>query len=97
MCKVQCGESSMKKIVVGIVLMGALLAFSGADTRSVEQTSPAIIISRKPCYGYTIIEFGKGIDCHGDTVRLVKVKGGQERLRSSMAPTEATSGSKTPT
>ena len=81
-------ERCMKKIVVGIVLMGALLGFIGADTRTVEETSPAIIVSRKPCYGYTIIEFGKGIDCHGDTVKLVKVNGGQERMRLSMAPTE---------
>ena len=85
-------KSSMKRIVAGIVLAGALFGFIAADTRSVEETSPAIIVSRKPCYGYTIIEFGKGIDCHGDTVKLVKVKGGQERFRLSMAPTPETSG-----
>ena len=78
----------MKKFVAGIVLSGALVGFIGADTRSVEETSPSIIVPRKPCYGYTIIEFGKGIDCHGDTVKLVKVRGGQERFRSSIAPAE---------
>jgi hypothetical protein len=31
--------------------------------------------------GYTILEFGKGIDCKGDTIRLVKRNGVQVRLK----------------
>lgn len=31
------------------------------------------------CGGYTIIAFDKGIDCNGDTIRLVRTHGYAER------------------
>src|SRR5688500_3715938 len=67
----------MKKIflIFSIVLM--LVVLLGADIRRQKETSLKPEVVKKPCYGYTIIEFGKGIDCDGDTVKLVKVKGGQ--------------------
>lgn len=68
----------MRKFVVGFVLAGMVVGFGGADIRRAKDTSPAIVVPRKPCYGYTIIEFGKGINCHGDTIRPVKIAGGQE-------------------
>lgn len=30
---------------------------------------------KAPSCGYTIIEYGKGIDCNGDTIKLEKVDG----------------------
>jgi hypothetical protein len=30
---------------------------------------------RKTCTGYEVIEAGKGIDCHGDTIKLTKRSG----------------------
>lgn len=30
---------------------------------------------KSPSCGYTIVEYGKGIDCNGDTVKLIKVEG----------------------
>jgi hypothetical protein len=30
---------------------------------------------KKDCFGYTIIEAGKGIDCNGDTINLVRKQG----------------------
>lgn len=34
------------------------------------------------CKGYTIIEYGKGVDCHGDTVFLEK-RGGLQVLSAA--------------
>lgn len=69
----------MKKLFLlfGIVLIVIVLV--GADLRHAKATLPAIA-DRKPCYGYTIIEFGKAINCQGDTVRLTKVRGGGQKL-----------------
>lgn len=37
-------------------------------------------VQKKHCRGYTVIEVDKGIDCYGDTIRLVKVNGFFERV-----------------
>ncbi len=71
----------MRKLVAGIVVVAALFTLTGAEIRSAGETAPSITVARRPCYGYTIIEFGKGIDCHGDTIQLEKIDGGQQRRR----------------
>lgn len=51
-----------------------ILLLVGADflpAKAVESKA----IPRKHCSGYKIIEAGKGIDCYGDTVKLVKKYG----------------------
>lgn len=65
----------MKKIFLlfGVVL--TLVVLLGADIRRKKETSATTQIEKKPCYGYTIIEFGKGVDCSGDTIKLVKLPG----------------------
>lgn len=73
----------MKKIFLlfGVVLIFIVLL--GADIRRKKDAAAQLPVpEKKPCYGYTIIEFGKGIDCSGDTVKLTKVKGGQELSRT---------------
>jgi hypothetical protein len=67
----------MKKILLlfGTIIM--LISLLGADIRREKESPLAQVREKKPCYGYTIIEFGKGINCDGDTVKLVKVNGGQ--------------------
>lgn len=69
----------MKKLVAGLSVLAVVTLMTGADILTVEETTPSIVVNKKPCYGYTIIEFGMGLDCNGDTIRLVKVSGGQER------------------
>jgi hypothetical protein len=71
----------MKKILLifSVVLMVVVLL--GADIRRKKEGPVLTTVEKKPCYGYTIIEFGKGINCDGDTVRLIKVNGGQELAR----------------
>lgn len=65
-------------LLFGVVL--TLIVLLGADIRRDKEAAVMPAVEKLPCYGYTIIEFGKGINCHGDTVRLVKVKGGGQEL-----------------
>ena len=65
-------------LLFGIVL--TLVVLLGADIRRKKEASLASVGEKKPCYGYTIIEFGKGINCNGDTVKLVKLKGSGQIL-----------------
>lgn len=68
-------------LLFSVVLM--LIMLVGADIRREKEASVLPVVEKKPCFGYTIIEFGKGINCDGDTVKLVKVKGGQELAREN--------------
>lgn len=65
----------MKTILVLFSIVIMVIVLVGADIRRKKVVAP--IENKKPCYGYTIIEFGKGINCDGDTVKLRKVNGGQ--------------------
>jgi hypothetical protein len=63
----------MKRFIVSMsaaISIGCILM--GADFKQQVVSKP---ILKKHCVGYTIIEAGKGIDCHGDTVKLVKKHG----------------------
>lgn len=62
----------MKKAIFTLsTLFSIAFLMIGADFKSDNQS----IVIKKHCSGYTIIESGKGIDCHGDTVKLVKKYG----------------------
>lgn len=50
----------------------------GADHRE-SQISAASL--KRTCKGYTVIEASKGVDCNGDTIKLVKVSGFYQRAR----------------
>jgi hypothetical protein len=45
---------------------------TGADFRFHQASSEQ---ERRKCFGYTIIEAGKGIDCNGDTIKLIRKEG----------------------
>jgi hypothetical protein len=66
-----------KTIIIPAILIGGL-AMTGADFLPAKGKP---VITRKHCAGYTIIEAGKGIDCYGDTVKLVKKYGYYELVR----------------
>jgi hypothetical protein len=55
------------------LLVGSALLMIGADFHT-PQPKP-VVEAKKNCIGYSIIEAGLGIDCNGDTVRLVKKYG----------------------
>ena len=60
-----------------MVLACLVMIIVAADFRSIP-----LLESRRQqsCVGYTIIEFDKGIDCHGDTIRLVRTNGYAEKV-----------------
>jgi hypothetical protein len=64
----------IRQILLIVIVMSAFLLTS-ADYKS---TSPQPA-TKKFCRGYSVIEADKGIDCHGDTIKLVKVHGFFER------------------
>ena len=59
-------------ILVPVVII-LLTAFSLVPEmmRPVKEAPPA----KKSCSGYEVIEANKGIDCNGDTIRLIKKNG----------------------
>jgi hypothetical protein len=67
-------------ITVSFLVSTALLMI-GADFRTPKHEPVAAI--KKHCAGYTIIEAGLGLDCNGDTVKLVKKYGYYEIARNN--------------
>jgi len=57
-------------LVVGVVLTIGLLGTGFVRKGATESAS-----LKKSCTGYVVIEVDKGIDCNGDTIRLVKKHG----------------------
>jgi hypothetical protein len=65
----------MKKVfLVGFGFVSLAMVVVAADFRRI----PDMLEKEKiehPCVGYTIIEYDKGIDCHGDTILLERKHG----------------------
>ena len=59
----------VRYILMLFVAMSTLL-ITGASYKKT-----GVSVAKKFCRGYSVIEFDKGIDCHGDTIKLVKVHG----------------------
>ena len=69
----------MKKILLVIsILLNVVLVFASFRSNPDRELVNIKGNQLTPC-GYMIIEFGKGIDCHGDTIKLVKRNGIQVR------------------
>jgi len=74
----------MKKMVfLAAGLLGLVMIIVAADFRTLPGLlqPPDQIRPLDRCAGYTIIEYDKGIDCHGDTITLVRKNGFAERAR----------------
>jgi hypothetical protein len=69
----------MKKIILLFSVVVLVLVLVGADIRRNDSSNVAAQAApkKKRCVGFTIIEFGKGVDCNGDTVALKRVNGVQ--------------------
>jgi hypothetical protein len=62
----------MKRIISTLLIIVCFIVMmTSADFNNSPQTHVAQI-KKQHCFGYTVIEAGKGIDCYGDTVNLVK-------------------------
>jgi len=68
----------MKRLLFLLTL--GLFAFLviGADDREAQIPAKS---PKRACTGYTVIEASKGVDCNGDTIKLVKVSGFYQRVR----------------
>jgi hypothetical protein len=69
-----------KKLWMPAVVM-MFIVLIGADIHRPTENAAPVDKPKKICNGYTIVEFGKGIDCNGDTIRLVKINGVQVAQR----------------
>ena len=72
----------MKRVSVILTLALGGLMVMAADHRSSASATSVTKVARKACVGYTIIEASKGIDCHGDTIKLVRTAGFYQRVRN---------------
>lgn len=66
----------MKRIWVILTLGLVAFLVIGAD----QPNADAPKVTKKICRGYTVIADSKGIDCTGDTLRLVRVAGFYQRV-----------------
>ncbi len=64
----------MKRFLITLIcLSGTMFLMVGADFMP---SAPAdAVVVKKHCIGYIVVEAGKGVDCNGDTLKLVN-KGG---------------------
>jgi len=65
----------MKRFAVALIMIVASFALSGVTFHKPADAQP--VRKYSPSCGYTIVEYGVGIDCNGDTVRIVKKNGAQ--------------------
>ncbi len=69
----------MKKVLFSVVVLVCLvMIIAAANFRNIPQLSTPV---RSACAGYTIIEFDKGVNCNGDTIKLERKNGFAERVR----------------
>lgn len=67
-------QKFMKKILLTISVLVNLVLIMGANYPVKEDNKQNVVKKASTC-GYTIVEFGKGVNCQGDTILLVKKKG----------------------
>ena len=67
----------MKKVLFLIGVLGTASVLAGATLPSVLSRNQDKKEIKSTGCGYTIIEFGVGVNCHGDTVKLERAKGFQ--------------------
>ena len=72
----------MKRVSLILTLGLAGLMVMGAERRNTVAPKQEKKVAKKTCIGYTIIEASKGIDCNGDTIKLVRTAGFYERVRN---------------
>jgi hypothetical protein len=68
----------IRSILIVIIALGGV-GLTGANNKEAESRTPV----KKHCRGYSVIEVDKGIDCNGDTIKLVKMNGFFQRAVES--------------
>jgi hypothetical protein len=64
----------MIRSAIMILAIFIMFLMTGANYKNADTQEP-----KKHCMGYSVIAADKGIDCNGDTIRLIKVNGYFER------------------
>jgi hypothetical protein len=64
----------MIRSAVMILAIFIMFLLTGANYKN----SPKTVV-KKHCIGYSVISADRGVDCNGDTIRLMKVNGYFER------------------
>jgi len=68
----------MKRIIGSFGMIALAMLLAGVSFHGPVKDAPVVATKKyKPSCGYTIIEFGIGIDCNGDTVRISRTNGAQ--------------------
>jgi hypothetical protein len=68
----------MKHIIGSLGMIALAMLLAGVSFHGPVKSAPVVTTKKyKPSCGYTIIEFGIGIDCNGDTVRITRTNGAQ--------------------
>jgi hypothetical protein len=72
----ESNDGIMKRCLQALTLIILSIALSSVSFRG-PGSSIQTVKKYSPSCGYTIIEFGVGIDCNGDTVKIVRKNGAQ--------------------
>ena len=65
----------VRSVVILIVVLSTFLLVGANQKNSTTREAT------RNCNGYSVIEVDKGIDCNGDTIKLIKINGYFERVR----------------
>ena len=65
----------VRSVVILIIALSTFLLVGASQKSSVVKEV------KRNCSGYSVIEVDKGIDCNGDTIKLIKINGYFERVR----------------
>ena len=66
----------MIRSVIMIVAIFVMFLLTGANYKNAGAK-----VAKKHCMGYSVIAADKGVDCYGDTIKLMKLNGYFERAR----------------
>ena len=64
----------VRSVVILIIALSTFLLVGASQKGSAAKV-------KRSCNGYSVIEVDKGIDCNGDTIKLIKTNGYFERVR----------------
>lgn len=67
--------------VLALAFVSVMLIMGTAGFRNIPSWLNTTTTPPTKCMGYTIIDFDKGINCQGDTIRLVRKNGYAEPVR----------------
>lgn len=63
-------QNRMIRSVIMIIAIFVIFLLTGANYKNAGAEG-----TKKHCMGYSVIAADKGVDCDGDTIRLIKVNG----------------------